>query len=276
VAEPSDTTIYVASINTAWNTELCLRSLDVRDSGHPYRVVVGDCGSTDRTLPMLVKMLKRGVVDDIELAPRGRTHAGWIDHWLSTCSSDYMVLLDSDVEIRKDNWLTDLHRARALHDAAFVTAAMEAERLEPTKPGVMMAGRPTVYCMLIDVGKVRGVGRSFEEWYDGPVGYDVAAWVFLGLVQAKIPYVVMPESWLPSVKHYEAMSYGKNLIQRRAQVRKNRSKVTVRVLFYRAGGRAGANILLMWRDFRGRLFRLRRHLHNFRSGMSRGRRQEIA
>ena len=164
---------------------------------------------------MLVKMLKGGLVDDIELAPRGRSHAGWIDHWLDTCSTEYLVLLDSDVEIREDGWLGDLHRARSAHDAAFVTAAMEAERAEQTKPGIIMARRPTVYCMLIDVAKVRAVGRSFEEWYDGPVGYDVAAWVFLGLVEAKIPYAVMPESWLPSVKHYEAMSHGKNLVQLR-------------------------------------------------------------
>ncbi len=210
MAQPLDTTIYVASINTAWSTELCLRSLDARDSGHPYQVVVGDCGSTDGTLPMLVKMLKRGVVDDIELAPRGRRHAGWIDQWLSTCTTDYMILLDSDVEIRQDGWLADLHQARFLHDAAFVTAAMEAERADLIKPGVMMARRPTVYCMLIDVAKVRALGRSFEEWYDGVVGYDVGAWVFVGLVQAGVPYAVMPDSWRPSVKHYEAMSYGKS------------------------------------------------------------------
>ena len=268
MTQTSDTTIYVATINTAWNTELCIRSIDVRHSGHPYQVVVGDCGSTDRTLPMLVKMLKRGLVDDVELAPRGRRHAAWIDHWLSTCSTDYMVLLDSDVEIREDGWLADLHRTRSLHGAAFVTAAMEAERTEPTKPGIMMSRRPTVYCMLIDVAKVRAVGRSFEEWYDSPVGYDVAAWVFRGLVEAEIPYAVMPEGWLPSIKHYEAMSYGKNLVQRRAQVRKNRSKVMARVIFYRAGGRAGANILIMWRDFRRRLFRLRRLPQNLGSGIS--------
>ncbi len=272
----SDTTIYIASIDTAWNTELCLRSVDVRDSGHAYQVVVGDCGSTDRTLPMLVKMLNRGLVDDIELEPRGRAHAGWIDHWLSTCNTDYMVLLDSDVEIRQDGWLADLHRARSVHNAAFVTAAMEDERLEATKPGVIMARRPTVYCILIDVAKVRAVGRSFEEWYDGPVGYDVAAWVFLGLVEAKIPYAVMPESWLPSVKHYEAMSYGKNLVQRRAEVRKNRSKVMVRVLFYRVGGRAGANILLMWRDIRAKLLRARRLRATLEPGMSGDERQELA
>jgi hypothetical protein len=225
---------------------------------------------------MLVKMLSCGLVNDIELAPGGRTHAGWIDHWLSICSTDYMVLLDSDVEIRKDGWLADLLRARSVQDAAFVTAAMEAERLEPTKPGIMMAGRPTVYCILIDVAKVRAVGRSFEEWYDSPVGYDVAAWLFLGLVEAKIPYVVMPESWRPSVKHYEAMSYGKNLVQRRAQVRKNKAKVVVRVAFYRAGGRKGANILLKWRDFRAKLFRLRRLLHNIGPGMKRDDKRELA
>jgi hypothetical protein len=276
VTQVSDTTIYVASINTAWNTELCLRSLDVRASGHPYQVVVGDCGSTDRSLPMLVKLLKRGLVEDIQLAPRGRTHAGWIDHWLSTCCTDYMVLLDSDVEIRKDGWLADLHRVRSSDGAAFTTAAMEAERTEPTKPGITMAKRPTVYCMLLDVAKVRAIGRSFEEWYDPPIGYDVAAWLYRGLVEAGIPYAVMPESWLPSVKHYEAMSYGENLVQRRAQVRKNRSKVMARVLFYRAGGRAGSNILLMWRDFRRRLFRVRRRIQGSGSGVRRNERQELA
>ena len=110
-AQQPDTTICIASVNTAWNTELCLRSLQVRDSGHPSRVVVGDCGSTDRTLPMLVRMARRAVVDDIELAPRGRNHATWIDHWLSTCPTEYMVLVDSDVEVRLDGWLAELHRA---------------------------------------------------------------------------------------------------------------------------------------------------------------------
>ncbi len=207
---------------------------------------------------MLVKMAQRGVVDDIELAPRGRTHAGWIDHWLSKCSTPYMALLDSDVEVRLDGWLADLHRTRSLSQATFVTAAMEAERSEPTKPGVMMAVRPTVYCMLIDVAKVRAVGRSFEEWYDGPVGYDVAAWLFAGVVDAKLPYAVMPESWLPAVRHYEAMSYGENLAQRRARVRRNKARVITRVAFYRAGGRAGADVLLKWRDIRAKLVALNR------------------
>lgn len=276
MAQAPDTTVYIASINTAWNTELCLRSLHVRDGGRPYRVIVGDCGSTDATLPMLVKLLKRGLVEDIELAPHGRRHAGWIDHWLSTCGTDYMVLLDSDVEVRKDGWLADLHRARSLCEAAFVTAAMEEERSEPTKPGVTMAKRPTVYCMLIDVAKVRALGRSFEEWYDGPMGYDVAAWLFLGLAEAEIPYAVMPETWLPSVKHYEAMSYGKNFVQRRAQVRKNKAKVMARVLFYRGGGRLGANVLIMWRDLRAKLVSLGRPGQSMGPGASDDKNRELA
>ncbi|HTT92306.1 MAG TPA: glycosyltransferase [Acidimicrobiales bacterium] len=253
--ERPDTTVYIASINTAWNTELCLRSLQVRDAGHHSRVVVGDCGSTDRTLPMLVRLARGGVVDEIELAPRGRTHATWIDHWLSTCPTDYMVLLDSDVEIRLDGWLADLHRARSESDAVFVTAMMEEERREITRPGVTMSKRPTVYCMLLDVANARAVGRSFEEWYDGGIGYDVAAWFFSGVVDAKIPYVVMPEDWLPAVKHYEAMSYGKEHDLLRNQVRRNELKVMVRVLFYRAGGSIGANALILWRDVRARATR---------------------
>ncbi len=50
----------------------------------------------------------------------------------------------------------------------------------------------------------------------------------------------------------------------------------VRLMFYRAGGRAGANILLMWRNFRGRLFRLRRLLLRLTRGMSRNGRGELA
>ena len=112
-----------------------------------------------------------------------------------------------------------------------------------------MAVRPTVYCMLIDVAKVRAVGRSFEEWYDGPVGYDVAAWLFAGIVDAKLPYAVMPESWLPSVRHYEAMSYGENLVQRRARsAKQGQSHNPGAVLPGRR--RAGADVLLKWRDFR--------------------------
>lgn len=255
MAEQPDTTICIASINTAWSTELCVRSLQVRDPGHPCRVVVGDCGSTDHSLPMLVRMARRGVVEGIELAPRGRTHAGWIDHWLSTCPTDYMVLLDSDVEVRLDGWLAELHRARSEHDAVFVTATMEKERAEITRPGVKMARRPTVYCMLLDVARARAVGRSFEEWYDGSTGYDVAAWFFAGVVDAGSPYVVMSEAWRPAVKHYEAMSYGQRHALLRPEVRKNRLKVIARVLIYRGGGRFGANLLIGWRDVRAKIVR---------------------
>jgi hypothetical protein len=202
---------------------------------------------------MLVRMARRGVVDDIEVVPSGRRHAAWIDHWLRTCSTDYIVLLDSDVEVRMDAWLAELHRVRSLNDAAFVTAMMEEGRLEIAKPGVKMSRRPTVYCMLLDVAKARAVGRSFEEWYDGSIGYDVAAWFFAGILASQLPYGVMPETWRPAVKHYEAMSHGNYRPQLRAQVRRNKLKVIARVLFYRAGGRTGANILGMWRDIRGKV-----------------------
>jgi glycosyltransferase involved in cell wall biosynthesis len=265
VTQQPDTTVCIASVNTAWNTELCLRSLQVREAGHSFRVVVGDCGSTDRTLPMLVRMARRGVVDDIELAPRGRTHATWIDHWLSTCPTRYMVLLDSDVEVRLDGWLAQLHRARSESGAALVTSVMEEERPEITRPGVKMSRRPTVYCILLDVAKARSVARSFEEWYDGPVGYDVGAWFFAGVIDGEMPYVVMPEAWLPAVKHYEAMSYGKEHALLRPQVRRNELKVIARVLFYRAGGRAGANALIMWRDVRAKIDQFNKSLRRVRA-----------
>jgi glycosyltransferase involved in cell wall biosynthesis len=243
-----DTTICIASINTARCTELCLRSLHARDAKHSYRVVVGDCGSTDGTLPMLVRMAQCGLVDDIELAPCGRRHAAWIDHWLETCSTPYLVLLDSDVEIRRDGWLSDLHYALRRRRSVFVTVAMEEPRPEPTRPGVTMTARPTVYCMLLDVVQARAVQRSFEEWYDGDVGYDVAAWFFAGVTQARRPFEVMPFSWRPTVHHFEAMSYGRKLPgYRRSQVRRAHRIVVARLLFYRIGGRTGAQVLLVLR-----------------------------
>jgi Glycosyl transferase family 2 len=250
VAARPASTICIASINTAWATELCLRSLEVRDAGRPYRVIIGDSGSTDGTLPMLVRMLQRGVVDDIELAAGGRRHAAWIDHWVATCPTEYLVLLDSDVEIRQDGWLADMHRERAEHEAVLVTAELEPPRPEWTKPGVQMEARPAAYCMLLDVAKVRALGRSFEEWYDGSVGYDVGAWVFAGIVDAGMSYAVMPQSWLPAVRHWGAMSYARNVRQLRAQHRATTATVGARLLAYRVAGRAGAEMLTNLRDVR--------------------------
>jgi hypothetical protein len=61
-------------------------------------------------------------------------------------------------------------------------------------------------------------------------------------------YAVMPGTWLTAVKHYEAMSCGKKSVSSRARVRRSELQVIARVVVYRAAGRAGANLLVRWRD----------------------------
>jgi hypothetical protein len=100
------------------------------------------------------------------------------------------------------------------------------------------------------VAKVRALGRSFEEWYDGSVGYDLGAWVFAGVVDARMSYAVRPQSWFAGGRHRGAMWYARNVRQLRAQRRTTNATVGARLLAYRLGGRAGAEMLTNLRDVR--------------------------
>ena len=161
-------TIAIASVNTAPATELCLRSLAAYDAGVPYRLVIGDCGSTDGSLPMLMSRVQSGQIASIELAPHGRRHAEWIDHWVSECPTTYLLMLDSDVEIRveirRDGWLAGMVATAEASETAMCMASLLPENPDYTDPdgrAVRLGQRPSMHCVLLQVASLRKLGRSF-------------------------------------------------------------------------------------------------------------------
>ena len=156
-------TIFVATINTAHATELCIRSLD-RYTSLAHRTTVGDCGSTDRTLPMLMRQLRANRVQDVELAPCGRDHGSWIDHWIETCQTDYAAIVDSDVEILDGAWLETLIETATRTRATCVAAELLPERenyVDAYGYNRRLSRRPSPWMMLLNVPEARNM-PSFE------------------------------------------------------------------------------------------------------------------
>jgi hypothetical protein len=245
-----EVTIGIASINTRMATELCLRSLEAHDAGKPYHLVVGDCGSTDGTLPMLIRRLRANMINELELAPRGRLHAQWVDHWVNNCWTPYLFTLDSDVEIRADGWLQEMldHLGPAGACAASITPENLAQK-SPIDGLYRHVGRKlSMHCALFDLKTVRALGRSFllvdleDPHGGGLIRYDVGGWVTAGLDVA-----VMPAGWEAShIVHYGAMSWAKEQASdptfRRRWIRSQVS-IAGRYASYRVGGRRAAEAL---------------------------------
>ena len=113
-------TIAIASINTRRFTELAIRTA-ARYAGCDTRIVVGDSGSSDGTLPMLDRLRPR-LVQHVEVAPSGRMHAEWLDHWTNTLDGEFVAFVDSDMEFLHKGWLDALLEKQRAEGAAIVAA----------------------------------------------------------------------------------------------------------------------------------------------------------
>jgi hypothetical protein len=254
VTEP-DVAVCIASLNTASSTELTIRSLRAHEAGHDYRLVVGDCGSVDRTLPVLMRLLRAGLLDDLELIPHGRKHAEWIDHWIASATTPYLMLIDSDVEVRGPGWLSTPYALLREQGAAVAMANLDPDDLDyrdlrtgEVKP---LRRRPSMHFLLLDVQKCRTVNRSFLERSDADWNYDVGAWFFAGLTEAGLRYVVMPDDWWLVVRHWGSLSWGKSVggAMRREWILNN-VKVAVHLAAYRRLGPQAAKSINLFRDTR--------------------------
>ncbi len=229
MTEGGSVRVYVASLNTAPATELCIRSM-VQFAEYPLAVTVGDCGSTDRSLRMLGQLEEQGWLK-LEVV-KGRQHAVWLDDWLARCSEDYAVFVDSDVEFRKRGWLRQLVEVAVEQDAAIVGAEFLDERPEYPVPkflttvkgaevpnfvlpegvtNVRLAARPAPWLLLVDVPKVRACGASFavqtEVCTGNIVGFDVGGKVFREAQRAHLNCVMMPSLYRASYHHYGGLSW---------------------------------------------------------------------
>ena len=176
--------VHVATYNTRVFTELCVLSMRAT-AGHPFELVVGDCGSTDGTIELLHDLERRGWLV-VEQAPEGRSHGAWIDHWRQRSDVDHLVFVDSDVDFVGDGWLADLVETSRRTGAAVVCAAVSAEQWydDPSlDEPYLVAARPDICVLLLDVEATRDVGAGFEyhkevaaEMPNGFIGYDTGAW----------------------------------------------------------------------------------------------------
>ncbi len=215
--DPTSVTAYVANLDTARATELCIRSMR-RFAGMPFDLVVGDCGSTDGSLAMLDRFHDAGWLE-LQVAPRGRGHADWLSGWLTSCPTRYALFSDSDVEFTGDHWLRDMVDTAAATGAAIVCGRMQHGSecyVHPvTRAERRLAPRPTAWLLMIDAEQVRGrVEPSFEytevedfNAFGGKIAYDTGAWYFKQLCDAGLTWAEMPVSWQGKYHHFGGLTW---------------------------------------------------------------------
>ncbi len=207
----------VASLDTAAATELCVRTA-LAYAGRPFRLVVGDSGSTDGTLSRLRRFEQRGWLT-LEVAPDGRRHAEWLNHWVANCASRYLVFVDSDMEFLRRGWLTDIVECARATGAAMVTSRLQdlGDLGHRTKDGspLRWAKRPTPWLMLVDTEQLRGLddaGFGYRQVDDperlgGRIAYDTGAYTYAALEARGLTCVAMPDGWDACYHHFGGMTW---------------------------------------------------------------------
>lgn len=243
--------VYVASINTARVTELCIRTMR-RTAGYPFTLVVGDCGSTDGSLEMLQRLESDGWLE-LEVAPEGRTHQAWLDRWFAACPARFAVFSDSDVEFRGDGWLRRMVDAAVASEAALVATRIQARGGTDYKHPITgatrtLAERPEPWLMLIDVARTRGVVTAGFAYRDelqpngSKVAFDTAAAFFRDLQAQGLHYAEMPADFASAYHHYGSMSWQRTSnpdmpFARRAKQAVKAAQVNVKLRFARLTSR---------------------------------------
>jgi hypothetical protein len=208
--------VFMACLNTAASTELCIRSMRAM-AGRPFHLGVGDCGSDDGSIELLRNLESKGWLS-LEVAPNGRQHWEWLDQWTETSKADYAIFVDSDVEFRRTGWLCDLVDAAVSSEATLVAAEFCAETpgfVEPVRGRtVRLAGRPAPWLMLIDPSAVAQLGRSFKaevvEGAEVPEGvqvFDTGGAVYESVIASGLRCSIMPPEFADAYRHYRGLSW---------------------------------------------------------------------
>jgi hypothetical protein len=203
--------VHVASADTKWATELCIRSM-YRYAGAAFELVVGDGGSLDGSLKMLRRLERRGLLQ-LEVPSWWRQHYEWLDHWCAECPTRYAVFSDSDVQFRAQGWLGDMIRVAEEQNAALVCAHFTPARDGYVHPGtgqkVRLAARPAIWLLLVDLEQIKPLGTGFapalvedDTVPEGRVAYDTGARLFVALEQAGLHWVEMPSEWVQHKAHH--------------------------------------------------------------------------
>jgi hypothetical protein len=206
--------VHIPNIDRATATELCIRSLR-EHAGHPFRLTVGDGGSTDGSIEMLRTMEARGWLE-LEVDTSNPWHSEWLDRWLARCDAEFAVFADNDVEFLGGGWLRDLVGTAILTGAALVYADLCPEYPEFVlrhRGGevVRMPARPGPWLMLVHVPQVTALGLSFayheEPLADTTLVCDVGTKFFQGLQARGLRCVQMSDDYRAKYHHYGGMSW---------------------------------------------------------------------
>jgi glycosyltransferase involved in cell wall biosynthesis len=210
---PPALTIYVASFNTVGYTELCIRSLH-HYADQPFALVVGDSESVDGSREMLEAMAHEGWLD-LETTPKRRIHWDWLDRWLASARTDYVVFCDSDVQFLRSGFLSDLTRA------AERGAVMACERILPHshyqdwRPATHLMPRPTPWMMLVHAPSLRSLNTSFQKlteptdkYPEGQLTYDVGGMLYNKALEAGMRTEALGRSFRRKYRHFGNASWG--------------------------------------------------------------------
>jgi hypothetical protein len=213
-------TIYVASANTAPATELCICSLRLHTPRDMYRLHVCDGGSEDGSLSMLERMLHSGVIDELTVEPRGRSHGDWLDWWTATCPSRFGLALDSDVEILRSGWLELLTETALSRQASLVFAELIPEMpgyVDHTGVARRLARRPSPWMMLFEprtcatLGSWKFTMEQDEGIPEGAWGFDTGAALLRAADRQGLVAVEAPARLRSMFRHYGGLSWVKTL-----------------------------------------------------------------
>ena len=154
--------LYVASLNTATATELCIRSMR-EFAGYPFELTIGDSGSDDGSVEMLRRLETLGWLS-VEVAAGGRLHAEWLDEWRGSCTARLAVFVDSDVEFLRPGWLVQLVSAwrstgRHLFAASSCLGLGDSSSRLEERPSAPRHARRRGF--LVDVDQARSIRSSF-------------------------------------------------------------------------------------------------------------------
>jgi glycosyltransferase involved in cell wall biosynthesis len=182
--------IYVASHNTLAYTELCIRSLH-RHADQPFDLIVGDSASTDGSRELLGQLARAGWLQ-LEAISAPRRHAEWLDRWLASATSEYVVWCDSDIEFLRAGILADMRHAARRNDAVIVSPGLlPAGHYEDERLFTHLMPRPTPWLMLVHVASLRALETSYEEvtepteaYSEGSRTFDVGALLYHRAVEA--------------------------------------------------------------------------------------------
>ena len=149
--------IIMLTYNAPEFVEHSIKTLREHTKGISYELIVLDNASGTRTRRLLLRLQKKGMIEKLIFEKQNTLFAKGNNTASRLCSSKskYILLLNSDVEIRDDNWLTAL---LAAHERGAISYGVcEAE------PHVRADG----YCFLIDTDLYLQyqLDEQFEWWW---------------------------------------------------------------------------------------------------------------